>query len=104
MKRSLKLVQLGVVVNYQDMSPSPLIKFRSVARTDPETGKHSQLSLVVRQNGRFEVYYDFMLVSNFEDRNYQCVDVLTDFNQFFLKFATDVDKVSSKTRLDEIEF
>ena len=86
-KRYLKLVQLGVMVNQSHLAPSPLLKFRSVAKFNPETGKYSQISLVVRQNGRFEVYSDFMLVSSHYDPQYQCVDVETDFSQYYLKFV-----------------
>ena len=44
------------------LETSPLIKHRSVAKKDPKTGKLYTVSIVVRENGRFEVYSDFMLV------------------------------------------
>lgn len=63
--RKFKLVQLGVFVNNSDLTVSPLLKYRSVAKIDKSTGKSYQVSIVVRENGRFEVYSDFMLVSEY---------------------------------------
>ena len=42
---------------------------------------------MVRKNGRWEVYCDFMLVSESYDLEKQCVDVEVDFNKFYLKFV-----------------
>ena len=100
--RKLKLVQLGVMVNYSDQELSPLLKYRSVAKVDPVTKKHSQVGLVVRENGRLEVYSDFMLVSDYLTDERQCVDIETDFNQFFLKFVINADKVTPRTTVAEL--
>jgi len=58
----LELVQLGIFVNDTEMAKSPLLKYRSVAKIDPETGKFYQVGIVLRENGRYEIYSDFMLV------------------------------------------
>ena len=47
----------------------------------------------MRENGRFEVYSDFMLVNEYINPKLQCVDVETDFNQFVLKFVKNSHKV-----------
>lgn len=62
------------------LMPSPLLKYRSVAKLDPLTGKHYQVGLVLRENGRFEVYSDFMLTNEYQLNKLQCVDIETDFN------------------------
>ena len=38
---TLKLVQLGVMVDYKEELRSPLLKYRSVAKYDPSSKKHS---------------------------------------------------------------
>ena len=68
--RRLKLVQLGVLVNATGLTRSKLLKYRAVAKTDPETKKCYQVGIVLRENGRFEVYSDFMLVNEYIDPEY----------------------------------
>ena len=87
--RRMILSQLGVMVTKTKLSASPLWKYRSVSRVDVRTNKSYHVGIVVRQNGRWEVYSDFMLVYDWQDPNVQCVDVETDFNQFYLKFVTN---------------
>ena len=87
--KKFKLVQLGVLVNSSKMSESPLLKYRAVNKTDPVTKKHYTVGIVLRQNGRFEVYSDFMLVNEYVNPHLQCVDIETDFNNFFLKFVVN---------------
>ena len=57
---------------------------------------------MVRENGRLEVYSDFMLVSDYLTDERQCVDIETDFNQFFLKFVINADKVTSETTVADL--
>ena len=95
-QKKMKLVQLGVVITKSDyLTNSPLLKFRSVAKTeiDPITGRkiRYQVAIAVRQNGRIEVYSDFMLVDEYYKPEHQCVDVETNFNQFFLKMVKKCD-------------
>ena len=80
-------MQLGIQVNHSRLVRSPLIKYRSVSKVDPKTGKQYQVGLVLRQSGRFEVYSDFMLVNEYMNPKQQCIDIETDFNQFVLKFV-----------------
>ena len=91
------------MVARSNMSSSPLVKYRSVAKTDTKTGKGYQVAIVVRQNGRVEFYSDFMLVNEYFNTNVQCVDVETDFHQFYLKFATDCEDLVGK-RFDQIKY
>ena len=79
------------------METSPLLKYRAVAKYDPETKTKYQVGIVLRENGRFEVYSDFMLVREYQNSQLQCVDVETDFNQFFFKFVKNSDQVSPAT-------
>ena len=68
--RRLKIVQLGVMPNFTKMAVSPVLKFRSIVKYDSKTDKYYQVSLVLRENGRIEVYSDFMLVYEyFNPRN-----------------------------------
>ena len=83
----LKFFQLGIIVNKPNLSRSPLLKYRSVAKFDPVTKKHYQVGLVLRENGSFEVYSDFMLVNEYYNPLLQCVDFLSDFDHFYLKFV-----------------
>ena len=63
---TLKLVQLGVITNSSTMKPSRLLKYRAVAKKEPgPDGKYYQVGIVLRENGRFEVYSDFMLVNQY---------------------------------------
>ena len=78
--RKLNLVQLGVMITKTNMTVSPLLKYRSVAKYDESSKKHYQVGIVVRENGRIEVFADFMLVNEYINPLYQCVDVETDFN------------------------
>ena len=103
-RQQIKFVQLGILVNNTNLAISPLVKYRSVTKTDEETGKKYNVSIVVRENGRFEVYSDFMLVDEYYDVHRQCVDVETDFHQFMLKFVTNSDMVSQSTELEDLEF
>ena len=43
-----------------------------------------------------------MLVSDYLTDERQCVDIETDFNQFFLKFVINADKVTSGTTVAEL--
>ena len=60
--RRIKIVQLGVMPTHTKMEVSKLIKHRTVTKRDSKTNKLHNLSIVLRENGRFEVYSDFMLV------------------------------------------
>ena len=83
----LKLIQLGVLVSNTNLVRSPLIRYRGVEKTDSKTGKKYSVGLVLRENGRFEVYSDYMLVGEYYNPQLQCVDIATDFSQFYLKFV-----------------
>ena len=64
------------------------------------------MGIVVRENGRFEVYSDFMLVNEYINEKLQCVDVETDFNQFVLKFVKESHLIKESNPLpkDELKF
>ena len=86
------------------MSVSPLIKYRSVCKINPSNGKKYQVAIVLRENGRFEVYSDFLLVNEHYNHSLQCVDIATDFNQFYLKFVKNADSVTEDHTVDKLEF
>ena len=102
--KRLKLVQLGIYVNSTQLTKSPLLKYRSMAKIEPSTGKHYQVGLVLRKNGRFEVYSDFMLVNEYMNPHSQCVDIETDFNQFYLKFVNNCEKITHKSKFEDLSF
>lgn len=92
-EQKFKLVQLGGLVNRSDKKISPLLKYRGVVKVDPITKMSYHVSLVLRQSGRFEVYSDFMLVDDHFDPTYQCVDIESTFNRFYMRFVKHSDKV-----------
>ena len=59
--------------------------------------------MVVRENGRLEVYSDFMLVSDYLTDEKQCVDIETDFNQFFCKFVVNPEHITKATKIKDLE-
>ena len=64
-----------------------------MVKIDPNTGLRYHIALVLRLSGRFEVYSDFMLVDDHFDKKYQCVDIETTFNRFYLQFVERSDQV-----------
>ena len=103
-QKTLNFIQLGIHVNPTQTTPSPLIKYRSVAKKDYTTDKNYQISLVLRENGRFEVYSDFMLVNEYLNPMLQCVDIETDFDQFVFKFVKNSHKVTPQWKYKDLEF
>ena len=94
--RRIVMSQLGVMVTRTRLTPSHLLKYRGMARIDPSIGKSYHVGIVVRANGRWEVYSDFMLVYDWYDVAKQCIDVETDFNQFYIKFCLDSHTFTSR--------
>ena len=92
------------MVTKSKLSTSPLWKYRAISRIDVKTNKSYNVGIAVRQNGRWEVYNDFMLVYDWYDKNMQCVDVETDFNQFYLKFVTNSVEVDHSTTVNDLTF
>ena len=87
-----------------NMQASPVLKYRSASKVDPKTGKNYHVALVLRENGAFESYSDFLLVNQFYDKRKQCVDIATDFSQFFLKFVRNSDLVDESYAVEDLEF
>ena len=87
---------MGIKVSKSDQIMSPLLKIRSVAKRDPRTKVKYQVTLVLRMNGRFEVYSDFSLVNEHYNPKLQVVDIKTDFNWFYLKFARECHKLKKE--------
>ena len=86
------------------VEPSPLLRFRSIASIDIHSqNKTYNVAIAVRQNGRWEVYADFMLVYVSYDIKMQCVDVLTDFNCFYLKFVKGSHLIRERVAVDSLK-
>ena len=102
--KNLLVSQLGNMITKSKLTPSPLLKYRGVSRIDPKTGEGYNIAIVVRQNGRWEVYSDFMLVYDWYDIAMQCVDIETDFNQFYLKFVERSHLIQSKVPIESLKF
>lgn len=49
--------------------------------------KTYQISIALRKNGAIEIFSDFNLASKYFDPSYQCVDIGTDYNQFYMRFV-----------------
>ena len=62
------------------------------------------VGVVLRLNGRLEIYSDFNLSNEYQNPEKQAVDIETDFNQFYFKIAQDSHKVTEETDLSEINF
>ena len=86
------------------MSPSPLLKFRSVTKINQKTQKKYQVGLAVRENGRLEVYSDYILVNEFMNPWLQCVDVESGVDKFYMKFVTKSDLVNRDTKFDKLDY
>ena len=93
-KNRLKFIQLGILANQSSMMQSPLTKFRSISKINDKTNKRYHVGIVLRENGRFEVYSDFILVNEYYNHQLQCIDISTDFNSFFLKFVENSHQVT----------
>ena len=59
--------------------------------------------MVLRENGRFEVYSDFILVNEYYNHELQCVDIATDFNEFYFKFV-DKSHLVTPTNTSDLNF
>ena len=103
--KHLKFVQLGVLVNHSPMTISKLLKYRSVCKYNPVTKKKYQVGIVVRENGRVEFYSDFILVNEYYNPKLQCVDIATDFNQFFLKFVKNAHEIDeNEPKMEDLKY
>ena len=91
-------------MNHSPLSISPLVKYRSITKTNGKTNKKYQVGVVVRENGRIEFYSDFILVNEYFNPYKQCVDVATDFNQFFLKFVTNSKLLDENSTVLDLEY
>ena len=60
--------------------------------------------MVLRENGRVEVYSDFILVNHIYDPTFQCVDIEIGNSYFFLKHAVDSHLVTEQDDFDKLEF
>ena len=101
----MKLVQLGLHVNKSKIEKTPVVKYRAVAKIDPKTSTNYHVGLVLRESGRLEVYSDFMLVNVYMDPELQCVDIETDFNQFYFKLVKNSHLVTQEdTDVEQLNF
>ena len=80
-----------------------MIKYQSVTKQDKKTGRYYQVGIALRESGRFEVYSDFLLVNEYMSPSLDCIDIETDFNQFYLKFIKNSHEISPKTDFDDLE-
>ena len=62
------------------------------------------MGIVLRENGRFEVYADFILVNEYTNPRLQCVDIDTDFDKFVLKFVKNADQVTENTEYEDLNY
>ena len=72
-----------------------MLKFRSVSKLNPSTGKSFQVALAVRANGCVDFYSDFVLVNEYMNAKLQCVDIESAIDQFYLKFVRKSDTITS---------
>ena len=89
----MHMIGLGIKDEEKKLKKSKLLKFRSTASYDEDTDKWYFLGIVLRENGRVEVYADFILVDHFYDPNQQCVDIEIGNTNIYLKIVKDSLKV-----------
>lgn len=90
----LELIQLGAYTNNEiklekGETYSKLVKYRVVTKQDYATENCYSVAVVLRENGSFEVYSDFMLVHVEKLKKRPCVDIETNFHNFFFKFVVE---------------
>ena len=90
------------MANESFLTKSPLHKYRGLSALSENSGKRYHIGVVLRQNGRFEVYYDYILVNEYYNNQLQCVDVATDFNKFYFKFVKDSHLVTDMINESEL--
>ena len=84
----------------QHLEKSPLLKFRSAASQDSVTGKWYFVGIALRENGRVEIYSDFIYVDQFHDPNMQCVDIETGSFNFYFKMVKNARNVTNETKFE----
>ena len=70
----------------ENLSQSKVLKFRSSARYDQETGKWYHVGVLLRENGRLEFYSDFIYTDMCHNENKKCVDIESGDTNFYFKF------------------
>lgn len=105
-REQLTLLALGLPteVNEENDDLSPLLKYRGAVRKDEDTGSLYYVGLVLRLNGRVEVYFDFTLVDQFYKQRYQCVDIEGGGRKFYFKMVWNSDKVTEQSKLKDLDF
>lgn len=98
------LFGLGVRDNKKKLEKSPLLKFRSHSSYDKVTKKWFYIGLVLRENGRVEIYSDFILVNHIYDPTFQCVDIEIGNSYFFLKHVVDSHLVTGADDSTKLEY
>ena len=84
-KHMLKLSQLGLHQEKPAENPSPLRKYRYTIKRSKRTDKLYHVGIVLRENGKVEIYSDFMEVSQYYNPLMPCVDIETTMDDFFIK-------------------
>ena len=82
---------------------SPLLKYTSIIKENPTTGKKYQVAIAIRENGRIEFYSDFILVNEYTNPRLQCIDIESDFDKFYLKFVMNADEVTEDTKEENLK-
>ena len=86
----------------EDEEVSPLIKYRGTVRHDDQTKSQYYVGIVLRENGRVEVYFDFTLVHSFYQHNLQVVDIESGGRKFYFKMVKNSDTVTARTPYDQL--
>ena len=92
------------MANESFLTKSPLLKYRGLSALSENSGKRYHIGVVLRLNGRFEVYYDYILVNEYYNNQLQCVDVATDFNKFYFKFVKNSHLITDMIEESELEY
>lgn len=100
----MHMIGLGVKDEEKKLKKSKLLKFRSTASFNEDTEKWYFVGIVLRENGRVEVYADFILVDHFYDPNQQCVDIEIGNNNIYLKIVKDSLKVPLTVQAKNLDF
>ena len=90
---------------YTEQQKSPILKFCSSASYSAELDEWSQVSLLLRQDGRVEIYTDFIMVDEIYDHKRQCVDIESGNRCFYFKMVQDSHKVDEQAaQFSDLDF
>ena len=103
-----RMILIGLSIKDRDNSDnSPLLKYHSTASLETDELSKKQkwyhVGMLLRENGRVEIYSDFILVDTIEPDKLQVVDIEVGDNNFFLKCLKKTTVVNENMTAKELD-